>query len=390
MTRNVVRWTSASAIVVTLAVVASFIAPRSRAQAQQHFQPLRSINSLRVVDTDVNRIADMGPTYDFLERRARRVTTKYDDGMAIAERGLDGSVRTRLHDIGGNELSQLAVDHDGLGAARLEFSAAGERVLTQPRAELRPTLDWANLQAYSLWKDRPAAPEDIEWKGRFVRARRARLGTPEEVPNETETEFDNGLRVISVKNKSANQAGPQAPKRATYTSKVLLHGAEVGTIRWFATDKVLSWDFPGLTKGFVDADRLKRNNGWTFTPTLAWANVQGLAFYEFHSKLKTQGSVAGNRPGLPGRLASAVSPAVAANEPGCDGLHWLDKTVFRPCCDQHDRCYEKVGGCSASSWYWVPWWGNAWACSVCNTAVTFCFITGGRLPFHNNPTFPWE
>src|SRR5262249_731516 len=81
----------------------------------------------------------------------------------------------------------------------------------------------------------------------------------------------------------------------------------------------------------------------------------------------------------PQRLANVVSPAVEANEPGCDGLHWLDNTGFRPCCDQHDRCYQKVvGGCSASSWYWGPWWGNTWQCSAWNTGVTCWFVTGGR------------
>ena len=38
-----------------------------------------------------------------------------------------------------------------------------------------------------------------------------------------------------------------------------------------------------------------------------------------------------------------VAPTLSANEPGCDGLHWLDGTVFRYCCDVHDLCYAKVG-----------------------------------------------
>jgi hypothetical protein len=378
MTRIAARWLIVLSVFLILAGLATFIGPRSRAQAQQHLQPLRSARSLRVADGDRAKVADMGPTYHFLEGRARRVTTRYEDGMAVAERGGDGSFRTQLRDAGGNELSQLAVDHDTTGAARLELSAAGERVVTQPRSELRPTLDWANLQAYTLWKDRPGAPDEVEWKGGFVRGHGAKASPPEDQPLETETEFDNGLKVVTAKNSRDIQLSPRVRRRPTLVSHVLSNGVDVGTIRWYANEKVLAWDYPGLSKGFVNEERLKSNGGWTFTPTMAWANVQGLAFYDFHSRLKAQGSVSQAKASLPQRLLNAVAPTVAANEPGCDGLHWLDNTVFRPCCDAHDKCYQKSGGCSASSWYWVPWWGNSWSCSVCNSAVTFCFMTGGN------------
>jgi len=77
-----------------------------------------------------------------------------------------------------------------------------------------------------------------------------------------------------------------------------------------------------------------------------------------------------------------VAP-VQANEPGCDGLHWLDGTVLRFCCDVHDRCYEKYG-CSSRSW-WQFW--SSWTCDLCNAGAVFCFAGGGngKGPFHPFP-----
>jgi hypothetical protein len=375
MTRTAARWIVAVSVCSVVAGVATSIVPRSRAQAQQNSQPFRSVHSLRVAEGDASTITDMGQTYHFLEARAKRVTTRYDDGSAVAERGADGSFRTSLRDAAGNDLSRLAVEHGANGALRVEITAGGERVFTQPRTEVRPTLDWANQQVYALWKDRPSSAEDIEWKGTFIRSRGAAASPLQERSAETETEFDNGLRVVSSRNTKEIQISPGVCRRPTFISHVTSNGVDVGTMRWYANEKVLAWEFPGLSKGYVDADRLKQSGGWTFTPTQAWANVQGLAFYEFHTRMKTQGSVAQAKPSLPRRLLDSFAPAVSANEPGCDILHWLDNTVFRPCCDSHDRCYERNYGCTARSWYWVNWFGNDWSCAVCNSIATVCFMT---------------
>jgi hypothetical protein len=391
MKRTSVRTIAVAVVLLLLSAVATFLGPRTRALAQQQptkqpsQQPLQpgisqSVRTLRVASDDSSTMTNFGQTYHFLEGRAARVTTKYQDGTAVAERGADGSLRTHLRDLAGNELSQLGVDSDPSGTSKVELAAAGERMFTQPRPEVRPTLDWTNHQAYALWKDRPAGAGDVEWKGGFIRGHGSSVAV-EDLAQETRTEFENGLTATTAKNYRDIQINPSFRRRPTFISHIQSNGAEVGTIRWYANEKVLAWDYPGLTKGFVDGDRLKGAGGaWSFTPTLAWANVQGLAFYEFHSRMKTKGGVAQApvRPSLPQRLLNAVSPAVSANEVGCDGLHWLDNTVFRPCCDSHDRCYQQNSGCTASSWYWVSWWGNQWSCSVCNSLVTVCFLTGGR------------
>lgn len=81
-------------------------------------------------------------------------------------------------------------------------------------------------------------------------------------------------------------------------------------------------------------------------------------------------------------LASSVPRVrpVFFDEPGCDNLHWLDDTVYRPCCDDHDRCYRYYGCAQWSWWYWETLWG----CTQCNLEVVQCFsdiscaLTGGQ------------
>jgi hypothetical protein len=114
---------------------------------------------------------------------------------------------------------------------------------------------------------------------------------------------------------------------------------------------------------------------------MGWANVQALAFFTFHSRLAKNGtgSVAANRSQprtWNQKLLDAIVRPVNANEPGCDGLHWLDGSVFRPCCDAHDICYAKAG-CDAYSWYWPP--SMSWSCTACNAAAVYCFYSLGGI-----------
>jgi hypothetical protein len=115
---------------------------------------------------------------------------------------------------------------------------------------------------------------------------------------------------------------------------------------------------------------------------MAWANVQALAFYEMHRNkpsnqivsngLAGAGCTNGGHRTIASRLLSRMYPSLLADE-GCDYLHWLDDTVYRPCCDQHDRCYEKYG-CNLTSWFW-PYTFGPWQCQACNAEAVFCFAT---------------
>src|SRR5262249_12860930 len=144
-------------VLLFLSAAATFVVPRSRAHAQQPPQPAQSVPALRVAVQDGSKITNYGQTYHFLEAKAARVTTRYQDASAVAERGADGSLKSHLRDAAGSDISQLGVDGDPSGTSRIEFSSADIRMFTQPRSEVKPTLDWTNQQAYALWKDKTTA-----------------------------------------------------------------------------------------------------------------------------------------------------------------------------------------------------------------------------------------
>src|SRR5437762_3855893 len=76
-------------------------------------------------------------------------------------------------------------------------------------------------------------------------------------------------------------------------------------------------------------------------------------------------------------VQTCALPILAANEPGCDDLHWLDGSVFRPCCDMHDACYyAATPPCTQRSW----WYWGSWSCDRCNIIAFGCFIGGGIHP----------
>ena len=176
-----------------------------------------------------------------------------------------------------------------------------------------------------------------------------------------DTEYGDGLTAITV---HLSDNGEPVVFTRLYES-----GVDVGRLGYYPQSKRLVWRFPGLTQGMVDEKRLERNGGWTFAPDMAWNNVQAVAFLRMHRQAKQQAALA--RHGVMARVAGFFAPALHANEPGCDGLHWLDNTVFRPCCDIHDRCYAK-NGCTSSSW-WEMW--SSWRCDTCNMQVIWCFET---------------
>jgi hypothetical protein len=157
-------------------------------------------------------------------------------------------------------------------------------------------------------------------------------------------------------------------------SRLMRDGVEIGVAYWFARDQVLIWEIPGVTSGSLTADHLSAFGGWPFKPDAEWLNLQTIAFYHFKTTMDKQGLVAGGQPAVswPGRVLNFfVAPVLA--DVGCDGMHWLDGTSLRFCCDVHDLCYEKRG-CTTSSW-WRIW--SSWTCTACNASVVLCFADGG-------------
>jgi len=328
--------------------------------------------------------SDRGATYEWLEGRATRVTIKFPEVTAMAERGSDGDLKTRLMDAAGNELATFGVDRRDAVNTMLVFQSPGAAdVRVSGGVNVRATLDWASRQAYSLWKDRAARGSQLEWQGGLLRSRGAPARDLDRDVAEVRTDWSDGFSATAVKGSGARRnAFAGKPTRVpSFVSRLRKDNADVGVSRWFAEEQVLEWSFPGLSEGYLDGGRLEKIGGWPFTPDMAWGNVQSFAFHYFHTLVATQGFVAERQKSWKDAIAGAVMPTVFANEPGCDGLHWLDGTLFRPCCDSHDRCYQRYG-CTSSSW-WV-WW-RSWTCDRCNMSAAFCFASGGKSPYYQSP-----
>jgi hypothetical protein len=376
-------WLSCISITAVLAVLA---ASAWRPQAQNAPDPgSNGVQLLRTGEQPRPDPSDRGATYYWLEARAVRATTRFADAVAVTERVAGGDLKTRILDVAGNELAGLAIDRMETASDVIEFSRPdGTRVRAAGRPGFRPTLDWGNRQAYALWKDAPSpANPSLEWRDGLMRARPARGLDVDGAVTELRTEWPDGLAAVVGRTSGARRGQPAGRERTGFRTRLTKDNLEVGAVRWYSEDQVLVWSFPGLTEGGLDPERLHKNGGWSFIPDMPWINIQSYAFHYFHSLVAEKGFVARaeRRDRWIDKLVNVISPTLHA-EVGCDGLHWLDYSVYRPCCDIHDRCYEKAG-CSSSSW-WSFW--SSWSCTACNAFVVFCFSAGGS--FIDFPIFP--
>jgi hypothetical protein len=313
---------------------------------------------------------------------------RFAEVAATATRELDGQLSTRLTDPAGNEVARLRVHRIGEERDDLEFTLPdGTTTHARRRSGLRPTLDWSAEQAYSLWKDRDSLRDrPLEWQDTLIRPAGAPKRDVHADALQSDTEWFGGFSATAIKKIGTHVS--YASKRQTtgpvFISSFKKDGVEVGFAQWWPQERAFAWSFPGLTDGYVDAGRLRDYGGWTFTPDMPWMNMQVFAFYQFHGALNTRGAVSQRREGWLERMGALVSPRLLANEPGCDYLHWLDGSIFRPCCDSHDRCYAKEEpACGAYSW-WMWWW--SWQCTGCNIATIFCF--GSSAGSHVLSRFP--
>jgi hypothetical protein len=335
-----------------------------------------------------------GATDYWLESQTARLTARYGDGTrAVASRGTDGNFETSVTDRSGGEVARFTVNRvgaDGSGAdAVLHYTPrSGEALHAYGESTVRPTLAWANAQAYSLAKDgATAAASAFEWRNGLIRRRGAAPRDVERQLSELHTEWSGGLSVRTVRGTAGNLqwSDKRALSGEMLVSRLMRDGVHIGSANWFVKEQVLIWSIPGLTAGSLSAGQMKTFGGWPFTPDAEWLNLQTLAFYHFKTAMDKQGTVAAQTPAAarPRRALDFIVAPVQANEPGCDGLHWLDGTILRFCCDVHDRCYQKYG-CTSSSW-WQFW--SSWTCDACNLGAVFCFVGGGagRGPFHPFP-----
>jgi hypothetical protein len=322
---------------------------------------------------------DRGATYHALEATATRVTTTFPDATVVARRAADGKLSATLTDVAGNEMATFRVNRVDAEHDSLEIAITGRTTRhIARRARLRPTLAWSNEQTYSFWKDRDALDwSALEWQETLVRPAGARRRPVSGDAVRMDTEWGGRFSASVTTNVGTHISylTGRTTSGPVYISSFKDGGNEVGFSQWWPDEQAFAWSFPGLTEGYVDAARLKEVGGWSFTPDMAWMSTQNLAFHQFHTLVNERGSVsrASNGSRWLDAIRRVVSPTVSANEPGCDGLHWLDGSIYRPCCDSHDLCYVK-NACTSSSW-WM-WW-SSWQCDKCNISAVFCFSTGG-------------
>src|SRR4051812_19333543 len=358
---------------------------RLSAQAGAAAQRTAQAAARRVQPAPTN--GERGATYDWLESKATRVTTRFPDGTAIAERTGDGRLIAHVMDLSGNEVASLRAEHGVAANDALEFTSADGIVARTTRREgVRPTLDWGAHQAYSLWKDAAALRDaSLEWQDTLVRPQGAGRRDTAAASLQTDTEWAGGVSA-SVTKKTGRHVSYQNGRQISglvFISTFKQEGVEVGASQWWPEEQTFAWSFPGLTEGYIDASRLQHEGGWTFVPDMAWLNTQNLAFHQFHTLLKTRGTVSERRAGWLEQVGAVLAPVLIANEPGCDDLHWLDQTIFRPCCDAHDQCYAKADpACGSDSWW--RWW-SSWQCDACNISVVYCFASGGGHVFQRFP-----
>ena len=85
------------------------------------------------------------------------------------------------------------------------------------------------------------------------------------------TEFDQDMTAKTVR----VVPKPGDKKRPFTLTRIYDGGVEVGEIAWVPAEKLLMWNFKGLTKGAINEETLKKtpSGGWTFQPTIARLNV---------------------------------------------------------------------------------------------------------------------
>lgn len=326
---------------------------------------------------------EKGSTYYALEAQTARLSTKFRDGhLAVTERGVIGDVTATVRDRGGNQRGRLRLSRIDAAHDMLHYEPADGapvQALSDPNVA-RPTLDWAARQAYAFTKD---GASNLVWDGGAMRPRNAARRDVESDIDEVETVWTNGLVARVTRQTYARReiAPGKTVQGPALVSELSQNGVPAGTAVWFERDQLFAYALPGLRPGLVaiSRDDLKANyGGWPFTPDTTWLNLQLIAAHHFQTLLAKQGTVARVcEPPKPSRLAQFFVPTLNANEAGCDDFHWLDGTVVRACCDDHDRCYSK-SGCTSSSWWRVL---TSWSCDFCNMAVVGCFFSRGSADY---------
>ena len=370
---TIIRTLQWCALVAAVAALASWRLTMVAGQQSPGATAVRAVPASQPAGGDPGK---KGATYYALEGQTTRFTTRFVDGtQAVAERGVDGDVQTRLESADGNEINRVKIDrNDGPNDVVQYVLPKGDSVQALIDMSVRPTLDWANRQSHRLSQDRVVSAAGLEWRQGLMRRAGVAAEAEEEQVRDVETQWPNGLsaRTARVRSTRGQQFDGHPVKGDILVTILMREGVKLGVANYFTYERIYAWSLPGLTEGQVANGHLKpRHGGWPFTPDMVWMNLQAIGLYTWKTAITQRGFVARQAP-TRNPILQFFAPAASADA-GCDGLHWLDGTLLRYCCDVHDLCYQKFG-CTTSSW-WQVW--SSWRCDVCNVAAVWCFAGGG-------------
>lgn len=288
----------------------------------------------------------MGTRYQLIDREVESVTTGFRDAEVTSVRTAQGKIETRLRTRDGVSTTTVAPQQVRLIATRT--GSAPREIYVDAQS-----LDAINAERYIAWKSSHGPKRIVELPLRMNET---------EAPAELREAAD---AVVWVKTRSGrleaySRAGSprfvEGRELPAFTSVIRQDGEMLGGLAWYQIAQTLvfqtKWQREPLQ--FRGEDLPK---GWAFRPNMAWANIQLLSFAK---SAEERGLTA---PAQNGRIRSLDTD-------GCDGLHWLDGSIFRQCCDVHDWCYRKDDPvCGWSSW----WFQGSWSCVQCNIEALVCF-----------------
>jgi len=311
-----------------------------------------------IISININASSNMGETYNYFDSLVSRVTVAFENSSAIIERH-QADIYATFYSSDRNRTISLhysAIEN----MVRVDSESSGRTFEVLANSLPFYSTSWAIQQVYSLEKfykqGRGTTTANLIWRNSFL------------VPENTEgnaSRFENDTNLIAVTTEFPNctahseardPARTESIVKATFDTQIFDNstGQLIGRAKWFDQYKTFAWKFPG-SSGFASDETIP--GGLPFVPNQVWANIQAFVFSQFHGSLYL-------------------------NTYGCDGLHWLDNTIFFPCCEEHDLCYENDpanpnDNCTAGSWFFFGNEGRRWYCFKCNAAVVYCFLTLG-------------
>lgn len=288
-------------------------------------------------------------TYGRYELRIRRMESIWPDVRAVTAAQPDGGYATVLFDRQGKRLPEVR-------ARRID-------PLAVENESARRTLSRAN--------------ETMERDYRRV------IGGASVKPERVVIDFGEFV-AESIRDTQPRSDRSVGPKPAFHTLLTdVVSGEALGILEWYEEEKRLEWSFPrygALGRGSITPEVVPGETA--IQADMVWAGIQALVFRDSYEHVQQ------TRPGFDKSGRPEIRSEECDGEPdGCTGMHWLDGTVYRACCDAHDRCYEydPPDGC-CTAWSWI--FPYSWRCMMCNVNVVRCFFTvsnGGP----RNPLTPY-